>query len=76
MGSKITRRRLLRYLASAGAFIVGAPLLAAVNPSAGPDASEPDIATPRIRWFNRERGFGFVEMDGRDLFVNSETLRR
>lgn len=73
---KITRRWLLRYLGSAGIVIAGTPLIAADDASAGPYAPGDDFFAPKVRWLNRERGFGFIEMDGQNRFAHSETLRR
>ena len=47
------------------------------SPMAGPAASGPE-ATAVVKWFNAEKGFGFVEMTegGGDVFLHASVLTR
>jgi cold shock protein len=34
-----------------------------------------DYVTGQVKWFNPEKGYGFVVVDGKDVFIHSKRLR-
>lgn len=44
----------------------------------GQDVEESDLQPARVKWFDKQKGFGFVNVFGRseDVFVHMETVRR
>ncbi|MEM7526351.1 MAG: cold shock domain-containing protein [Pseudomonadota bacterium] len=52
--------------------------LAGLSPEALPSAAESPLMPARVKWFDRERGYGFVNVFGvaGDVFVHMETVRQ
>jgi CspA family cold shock protein len=44
----------------------------------GPDVEVGPVVPARVKWFDKQKGFGFVNIFGRteDVFVHMETVRR
>lgn len=44
----------------------------------GPEVEVSPLAPARVKWFDKQKGFGFVNVFGRseDVFVHMETVRR
>jgi CspA family cold shock protein len=58
---------------------VGAPSgLARPTEYLGPDVEVGPLVPARVKWFDKQKGFGFVNIFGRaeDVFVHMETVRR
>lgn len=40
------------------------------------EKKDPELETGTVKWFNQEKGFGFIERpNGRDLFVHYKEIR-